>query len=148
VERDWKFKMESGKILLTEQELTLIKKSNINLTEVGTSVDNFKEGFVIPLAQIKKAYSIKIQKIYAVIIETRDDHVFSITMANDRSIGKDGSIYLNELINSTTLLAINMKGIASNNYDYKLDQVPIVCSYCGEDFDPGWKFCKKCGKEL
>jgi len=140
--------MESGKILLTEQKLTLMKKSNISLTEVGTSVDNFKEGFVIPLAQIKKSYGIKIQKIYVVKIETRDDHIFSMTMANDRSIGRDQSIHLNELINSTALLATNMKDASLNNSGYKLSQDPIVCSYCGEKFDPGWKFCKLCGNEL
>ena len=148
VERDWKYKMELGKILLTEKELSLMKKSNINLTEVGTSVDDFKEVFVIPLAQIKKSYSIKVQGIYIVKIETRDGHLFSITTANDRNIGKNGSIHLSELINSTTLLATNVKTVSSTTGVSRVEQDLNVCRHCGEYIDLNWKFCKQCGKEI
>ncbi|MBY8987492.1 MAG: zinc ribbon domain-containing protein [Candidatus Lokiarchaeota archaeon] len=140
--------MESGKIILTDKELSLMKKSNISLTEVGASIDDFKEGFVIPLAQIKKSYSSLDQGIYVVKIETRDGHLFSITTANARSLGKDGSTNLNELIISTILLANNIKNLSSTPNFSRVEQDPNVCSYCGEYFDPGWKYCKKCGNEL
>ena len=84
VVKDWRFKMEYGKIILTELELSLVKKSNISLTEMGSSVDNYKDGFVIPLTQIKKAYSVNIQKIYVVVIETRDNLLFSVTLAKNQ----------------------------------------------------------------
>ena len=148
MERDWKFKMESGKILLTNKELSLMKKSNISLTEVGTSVDNFKEGFVIPLDQIKKSYNLLVQGIYVVKIETRDGHLFSITTANARDLGKEGSINLNEMINSTIILANNRKNFSSSAISSRIDHDPNVCRYCGEAFNPSWKFCKTCGKEL
>ncbi len=148
MERDWKFKMESGKILLTEKELSLIKKSKISLTEVGTSLDDFKEGFVIPLAQINKSYNIKVQGIYVVKIETRDSHLFSITTANDRNIGKNGSIHLSELINSTALLANNVKTVSSTTGVSRIEQDLNVCRHCGENIDLNWNFCKKCGKEI
>ena len=84
VGKDWQFEMELGKIILTSQELSLMKKSNISLTEVGTPIDNYTDGFKIPLSAIKKAYAIKNRKIYTVIIETRDNRLFTITMAKYR----------------------------------------------------------------
>ena len=88
VPKKWQFFMEFGKILLTKEKLSLIKQSNISLTEIGASVDDFNEGFIIPLHNIKKAYDVKEKKIYMVKVETRDNLLFSITMANDKSIGK------------------------------------------------------------
>ncbi len=148
VEKKWQFKMEFGKILLTEKELSLVKKSNISLTEIGSSIDNFKDGFIIPLENINKAYSAKIQKIFVVVVETRDDHTFSITMANNRSIGKQQSINLSELINATIIKTINIKNMASATNDTEIESVSNKCEYCGEINDISFKFCKKCGKEL
>ena len=148
VVKDWKFKMENGKIILSELELSLVKKSNISLTEMGSSVDNYKEGFVIPLTQIKKAYSANIQKIYVVVIETRDGLLFSITMANERSIGRRESINLSEKINSTILLAIKASKNTQNAGDYKIKPQTNSCINCGQEFAPNAKFCKNCGREL
>ena len=148
VEKKWQFQMEFGKILLTEQELSLVKKSNISLTEIGSSIDNFKDGFRIPLESIKKAYSAKFQKIFVVVVETRDDHLFSITMANNRSIGRQQSITLSEIINATIIKTINIKSMASSSNDTEIDPVSNKCKYCGEINDISWKFCKKCGEEL
>ena len=140
--------MEHGKIILSELELSLVKKSNISLTEIGSSVDNYKEGFVIPLTQIKKAYSANIQKIYVVVIETRDGLSFSITMANNRSIGRRESIHLSEMINSTILLAIKANKNTQNAGNYKIKPQTDRCIDCGAEISHIWKFCKNCGKEL
>jgi len=148
VEKKWQFKMEFGKILLTEQELSLVKKSNISLTEIGSSIDDFKDGFIIPLENIKKAYSAKIQKIFVIVVETRDGHIFSITMANNRSIGKQQSINLSELINATIIKTINIKNMVSATNNTEIEPVSNICEYCGEVNDISFKFCKKCGKEL
>ena len=43
VPKKWQFFMESGKIMLTKEKLSLIKQSNVSLTETGSSVDNFNE---------------------------------------------------------------------------------------------------------
>ena len=148
VKKKWQFKMEFGKILLTEKELSLVKKSNISLTEIGSSIDDFKNGFIIPLENIKKAYSAKIQKIYVVVIETRDDHLFSITMAKNKTFGRQQSITLSELINATIIKTINIKNMVSSSNDTEIEPVSNKCEYCGEINDISWKFCKKCGKEL
>ena len=148
VEKKWQFRMEFGKIILTEQELSLVKKSNISLTEIGSSIDDFKDGFIIPLENIKKAYSAKIQKIFVVVVETRDGHIFSITMANNRSIGKQQSINLSELINATIIKTINIKNMVSATNNTEIEPVSNICEYCGEVNDISFKFCKKCGKEL
>ena len=104
VDKNWQFSMESGKIMVTKLELLLIKKSNINLTEMGSSVDNFTDGYKIPLSQIKKAYSMKNRKIYVVMVETRDDHLFSITMADEKTFGKNKSVELSDAINTAILI--------------------------------------------
>ncbi|MFX0083281.1 MAG: hypothetical protein ACFE94_16165 [Candidatus Hodarchaeota archaeon] len=103
VGKKWQFEMTYGRILLTELELSFIKKSNISLTEIGSSVDDFHKDYEIPLSKIKKAYSIKQGKIYTVKVETRDNYLFSITLANEKSFGKNKSIELSELINDTIL---------------------------------------------
>ena len=148
VTKDWKFKMEYGRIILTELELSLVKKSNISLTEMGSSVDNYKDGFVIPLIQINKAYSTKIQKIYVVVIETRDGLMFSLTMANERSIGRQDSINLSERITSTILLANKASLNSQNDVDYKIKPLSNRCANCGEEVSHNWKFCKNCGRDL
>jgi len=148
VVKNWKFSMEYGRIVLSAIELSLVKKSNINLTERGSSVDNYKDGFVIPLTQIKKAYSTKIQKIYVVVVETRDGLLFSITMANNRSIGRLESINLSEVINSTTLLARKANTNTQNDDDYEVKPLSNKCVTCGEEISYNWKFCKNCGREL
>ena len=103
VERDWQFKMNFGRILLTNQELSLFKKSMISLTEIETIIDKFTDGFKIPLLKINKVTNTKIGKIYVVRIETTDDFLFSITMADNKSSGKKGSLELSELINENIL---------------------------------------------
>lgn len=148
VVKDWKFKMEYGRIILSASELSLVKKSNVNLTEIGSSVDNYKDGFVIPLHQIKKAYSTKIQKIYVVVIETRDGLLFSITMANDSSIGRLDSIKLSEKLNSTIILANKAGKNTQTVDDYAVKLLTNKCVNCGEEIAPNWVYCKNCGKEL
>ena len=103
VGKGWQFEMVYGKILLTDLELSFIKKTNISLTEIGSSVDDFHKDYQIPLSKIKKAYSIKQGKIYTVRVETRDEFLFSITMANEKSYGKKKSIELSESINVAIL---------------------------------------------
>ncbi len=107
VVKKWELSMETGKIILSKVELLLVKKSDISLTEIGSSVDDFTEGFKIPLSEIIKAYSIKNRKIHVVIIETRDNHLFSVTMADDKSYGKKKSLELSDLINASIL---NIRG--------------------------------------
>ena len=148
VAKDWKFKMEYGRIILSELELSLVKKSNINLTEIGSSVDNYKDGFVIPLTQINKAYSTKIQKIYVVVIETRDGLLFSLTMANERRNSGLNSINLSEMINSTILLAIKESKNTQINDNYEIKPISNKCINCGEEISYNWKYCKNCGREL
>ncbi len=148
VVKDWRFRMEYGRIILSEIELSLVRKSNINLTEKGSSVDNYKDGFVIPLTQINKAYSTKIQKIYVVVIETRDGLLFSLTMANERSIGRQDSINLSEIINSTILLANKARLNTQSDVNYQIKSPSNRCANCGEVISHNWKFCKNCGREL
>jgi len=148
VVKDWKFSMEYGRIVLSASELSLVKKSNISLTERGSSVDNYKDGFVIPLTQIKKAYSAKIQKIYVVVVETRDGLLFSITMANNRSIGRLESINLSEMINSTVILAIKANKNTDNAIDLGVKPLTNKCINCGEEISYNWKFCKNCGRVI
>jgi hypothetical protein len=148
VVKDWRFKMEFGRIILSDLKLSLVKKSDINLTEMGSSVDSYKEGFIIPLTQIKKAYSANIQKVYVVVIETRDGLLFSITMANEKSIGRQDSIDLSEKINTTILLALKESIGAQSLTDYKIKPQTNSCINCGEEISYSWKFCKNCGREL
>jgi len=103
VGKEWQFEMVYGKILLTDLELSFIKKTNISLIEIGSSVDDFHKDYQIPLSKIKKAYSIKQGEIYTVRVETRDEFLFSITMANEKSYGKKKAIELSELINAVIL---------------------------------------------
>ncbi|MFX0039742.1 MAG: hypothetical protein ACFFCY_01525 [Promethearchaeota archaeon] len=103
VEKDWQFKMEFGRIILSDKDLSFIKKSNINLTEIGTNFNKFNEGFKIPLLKINKVYNLKKDKIYVVIIETTDGYTFSATFAEYRNSGKKKSMELTELINRNIL---------------------------------------------
>lgn len=136
VPKKWQFFMESGKIMLTKEKLSLIKQSNVSLTEVGSSVDNFNEGFMIPLDNIKKVYDIKERKIFMVKVETRDGLVFSITMANDKKKGEKESKKLAKKINNTILSSVE---IGSNT---------TICQYCNHETDANLKFCNNCGTEL
>ncbi len=136
VPKKWQFFMEFGKIMLTKEKLSLIKQSNISLTEVGSSVDDFNEGFIIPLDKIKKAYSIKEKKIYMVKVETRDNLLFSITMANEKSIGKEKSEILSKKINTTILSSV------------EIGDETIICQYCNHETNAFSKFCENCGTKL
>ncbi len=89
--------------MLTDLELSFVKKTDISLTEIGSSVDDFHRDYQIPLSKIIKAYSFKQGKIYTVIVETRDNYMFSITMADEKSFGKKKSIELSDLINAAIL---------------------------------------------
>ena len=84
-QRKWQYQMELGKILLSEENLSLMRRSNISLTDIGASVDDYKEGFKIPLVNVKKVYPLKFRNIYLVVVETRDNHIFSISMATNRN---------------------------------------------------------------
>ncbi|MFW9988191.1 MAG: hypothetical protein ACFFC3_06005 [Candidatus Odinarchaeota archaeon] len=103
VEKDWQFKMQFGRILLTDQELALLKKSNISLTEIEPIIDKFTDGFKIPLLKINKVSNIKIGKIYVLRIETTDGYIFSVTMADNKSSGKKRNMELGVLINRNIL---------------------------------------------
>ncbi|KKN41012.1 hypothetical protein LCGC14_0727590 [marine sediment metagenome] len=100
---NWRFEMTSGEIILTDEKLSLVKKSDISLTEIGTSVDNLREDFKIPLTKIEKAYNINNGKIHFVIVETKDNYKFTLTMADEENYGKKKSIELSELINVAVL---------------------------------------------
>ena len=136
VPKKWQFFMESGKIMLTKEKLSLIKQSNVSLTETGSSVDNFNEGFMIPLDNIKKVYDMKEWKVFMVKVETRDGLLFSITMANDKNKGEKESKKLAKKINNTILSSVE---IGSNT---------IICQYCNHETDANSKFCNNCGTEL
>ena len=136
VPKKWQFFMESGKIMLTKEKLSLIKQSNVSLTETGSSVDNFNEGFMIPLDNIKKVYDMKEWKVFMVKVETRDGLLFSITMANDKNKGEKESKKLAKKINNTILSSVE---IGSDT---------IICQYCNHETDANSKFCNNCGTDL
>ena len=149
VQGKWQFSMELGKILLTDQNLSLLKKSNIKLTEIGSSIDDYNEGYKIPLEKIRKAYQLKQGKIYTVKVETRDDHHFSITLADNESYGKNKSKDLSELINSTILNGIKSKQMdKNNNIDSKSNTSFNSCKFCGSKISYYANYCRYCGKEL
>jgi len=103
VGKNWQYDMTFGKILVTNQEISLVKKSNISLTEMGSSVDDFHKDYQIPLKNINKAYTFKQGKIHTVRIETRDGYLFSLTMADEKSYGKKKSMELSEIINAAII---------------------------------------------
>lgn len=138
VQKKWQYQMELGKVLLSEENLSLLRRSNISLTGIGASVDDYKEGFKIPLANIKKVYPTKFQNIFLIVVETRDDHLFSISMATNKNNGRESANYLSELINSTILKSINLQNLVPKEN---------ICNYCKEKMDPSANFCRHCGKE-
>ncbi len=138
VQKKWQYQMELGKVLLSEENLSLFRRSNISLTGTGASVDDYKEGFKIPLANIKKVYPTKFQKIFLIVVETRDNHLFSISMATNKNNGRESANYLSELINSTILKSVNLQ----NNVPKE-----NICNFCKEKMDPLANFCRHCGKE-
>ncbi|TFG25832.1 MAG: zinc ribbon domain-containing protein [Promethearchaeota archaeon] len=138
-QKKWQYQMELGKILLTEENLSLMRRSNISLTGIGASVDDYKEGYKIPLVNISKVYPLNFRNIFLVVVETRDNHVFSITMATNKNNGRDGANYLSELINSTILKSVNLQRMAPKGENN--------CRNCGSLMDPSAKFCRKCGTE-
>ncbi len=103
VDKNWQFDMELGRIILTNQELSLIKKTNISLTEIGSKAENFKAYYKIPLLKINKVSQVKKGKIYVIEIETTDAFLFSITMADYKNSGKKKSQELTELIKNRIL---------------------------------------------
>ena len=149
VGKDWQFEMELGKIILTDQELSFMKKSNISLTEVGTPIDNYTDGFKIPLSAIKKAYAIKNRKIYTVMVETRDNHLFTITLAKYRDSGRLESTKLSELINTTILTNIDFTQNQTNHDTQSPLRIKsYICQYCGEKNKSTAKFCKNYGNKI
>ena len=74
--------------------------------------------------------------------------VYRHVMANERSIGRQDSIKLSEMINSTILLAIKASKTTENIENYTEKPLTDKCNNCGEEISYSWKFCKKCGKEL
>jgi hypothetical protein len=139
IQKQWQYQMELGKIILTEKELLLMRRSNISLTDLGSSVDDYKEGYKIPLENIRKIYPMRFQKIFLVIVETRDNHIFSITLANNKDNGQHNANHLSELMSS-----IILKAGYSNKTSYQNDN---NCAYCGARMTPQAKFCGSCGNE-
>ena len=138
VQKKWQYQMELGKVLLSEENLSLLRRSNISLTGIGASVDDYKEGFKIPLVNIKKVYPLKFQNIFLIAVETRDNLIISISMATNKNNGRESANYLSELINSTILKSINLQNVVPKEN---------ICSYCREKMDPSANFCRHCGKE-
>jgi len=138
VQKKWQYQMELGKVLLSEENLSLLRRSNISLTGIGASVDDYKEGFKIPLVNIKKVYPLKFQNIFLIAVETRDNLIFSISMATNKNNGRESANYLSELINSTILKSINLQKVVPKEN---------TCNYCKEKMDPSANFCRHCGKE-
>ncbi len=138
VQKKWQYQMELGKVLLSEENLSLLKRSNISLTGIGASVDDYKDGFKIPLTNIKKVYPLKFQNIYLIVVETRDNLIFSISMATNKNNGRESAYYLSELINSTILKSVNLQNVIPKEN---------ICNYCKEKMDPSANFCRHCGKE-
>jgi len=138
VQKKWQYQMELGKVLLSEENLSLLRRSNISLTGIGASVDDYKEGFKIPLTNIKKVYPLKFQNIFLITVETRDNLIFSISMATNKNNGRESANYLSELINSTILKSINLQNLVPKEN---------TCNYCKEKMDPSANFCRHCGKE-
>ncbi|MCJ7647572.1 MAG: zinc ribbon domain-containing protein [Candidatus Lokiarchaeota archaeon] len=138
VQKKWQYQMELGKVLLSEENLSLLRRSNISLTGIGASVDDYKEGFKIPLTNIKKVYPLKFQNIFLITVETRDNLIFSISMATNKNNGRESANYLSELINSTILKSINLQNLVPKEN---------ICNYCKEKMDPSANFCRHCGKE-
>ncbi len=103
IENDWQFRMYFGRILVTNQELLLFKKTNINLTDINIEIKNTNEGYKIPFLKINKAYSAKKARIYYTLIQTTDGYLFSITFAEYRKSGKKTSLELTEIINKHIL---------------------------------------------
>ena len=103
VPKNWKFDMELGRIILTNKTLSLMKKTNINLTEIDSNLKKLNELYKIPLLNINKVSVIKKGRIYVLEVETTDAYLFSITMADYKNSGKKESIELTKLINKTIL---------------------------------------------
>ncbi|MFW9828574.1 MAG: hypothetical protein ACFFEY_13365 [Candidatus Thorarchaeota archaeon] len=103
VEKDWQFRMYFGRIIVTNQDLLLLKKTKINLIEINIEIKNANEGYKIPFLKINKAQSVKKGKIYSILIETTDGYLFSITFAEYRKSGKRKCLELTELINKNIL---------------------------------------------
>lgn len=146
VDKNWEFKMSIGKIILTRDDLSLFRKSSISLTEMGTSINEINEGFKVPLPKIKKVFTLKISKSFFIIIQTIDEHIFSITMANSKNSGMYEATHLTELINTTILESVNLKKMVSNQ-NYQLRKKPEIthCRYCGEKIKSKVNFCRYCG---
>ena len=145
--KKYQYEMELGKIILNDKQLSLMKRSNIGLTEIGTSVDNYKEGYNIPLSQIKKAYTYQHKNIFVTKIETRDNHLFSITMAQHRNNSRLECIKLSELINSAILSNANLNRSELTQSSISTES-NLICSGCGEKNKPSANYCKNCGKKL
>ncbi|TFF69349.1 MAG: zinc ribbon domain-containing protein [Promethearchaeota archaeon] len=149
VHGNWQFSMDLGIILLTNHHLSLLKKSNINLTEIGSSIDDYNEGYKIPLENIKKVYPLKQGKIHTVKIETRDNHDFSITLADNESYGKNNSEELSKIINSTILSVIKAEEmVLDSNKDLSYDKSTKYCKFCGSKISITANYCINCGMEL
>ncbi len=148
VPKKWELFMEFGKVMLTEEKLSLIKQSNISLVASGASVDDFNEGFIIPLTNIKKVYVIKESKVFVVKVETRDGHVFSITMAHYKKKGEGECRILAKEINITILSSVVMDSNDSNAHSAPDDSKMKVCPYCNHETGAKGSFCNNCGAEL
>ncbi|MBY9007580.1 MAG: zinc ribbon domain-containing protein [Candidatus Lokiarchaeota archaeon] len=135
VTKKWQFEMELGIILLKEDKISLVKQSNISLTEIGTSIDNYQERFKIPFKHIRKVYTLMKGKIIIIKIETRDDFNFSIILTNQKKYGKNRSIELIDLINASILNFVNSNDI-------------LICQYCNNKLKPNSTFCQNCGEKI
>jgi hypothetical protein len=146
VQSNWQFSMRLGKILLTNHYLALVEKSNINLTEIGSSIDDYNEGYKIPLEKIQRVYPLKQGKIYTVKVETRDNHHFSITLADEENYGKRKCQELSKVLNSTILQMVNIEQKTPEGITDMKSKVSIkYCTYCGSENHLKANYCKNCG---
>lgn len=144
--KNWQLKMELGRIILKEDKISLVKRSNISLTEIGTSIDNYDERFKIPLINIKKVYNMLKGKDYIVKVETRDNFIFSMIISAEKSHAKRKSIELTDLINASILSLINSDDESiCQHCGKKMKPKSIFCSNCGEKKEYNYIFCKYCG---
>ncbi len=127
--------MVLGMILIKKDKISLVKQSNISLTELGNSIDNYQEIYQIPYEKINKVYSLYKKRTTIIKIETRDNYDFSIILAKQTDFGKQRSAELIDLINASII-----------NYG-DVDKV-VICQSCNTKVEANSTFCTNCGEKL
>ena len=163
IKKNWQFEMELGRIILKEDMISLIGRSNKDLTEITSSIDNYDERYKIPLVNINNVYIMQKLKNFIIKVETKDDFIFSIIISDDKSPVKEKSLELVDLINTSILSLINFddesicqlcgkkmkpESIYCSNCGVKKESNYMICKYCGVKNKAHVKFCEKCVTKL